>query len=148
MIHTTINAGVCGFHTTVDARSDDMQLVSLQIASECEKIRGLAEALMAPIDAYQASRPTDQQVAEAKTWIAELKRREEVLQTGRTTRHARPLRPLDIHFAAAAVFLGDARAVERPHMRQEVRDLFGALRQEQRQHWRRAGPPSNRPTSR
>ena len=53
MIHTTINAGVCGFHTTVDARSDDMQLVSLQIASECEKIRGLAEALMAPIDAYQ-----------------------------------------------------------------------------------------------
>ena len=53
MIHTTINAGVCGFHTTVDARSDDMQLVSLQIASECEKIRGLAEALTTPIDAYQ-----------------------------------------------------------------------------------------------
>jgi transposase InsO family protein/transposase len=31
-----------------------------------------------PIDAYQASRPTDQQVAEAKAWIAELKRREEM----------------------------------------------------------------------
>jgi hypothetical protein len=53
MIRTTISAGVCGFHTTVEARSDDMQMVSLQMASECEKIRGLAEALTAPIDAYQ-----------------------------------------------------------------------------------------------
>jgi hypothetical protein len=53
MIQTKINAGVCGFHTTVDARSEDMQMVSLQIASECEKIRGLAETLVAPIDAYQ-----------------------------------------------------------------------------------------------
>ena len=53
MIRTTINAGVCGFHTTVAARSDDMQMVSLQIASDCEKIRGLAETLKNPIDAYQ-----------------------------------------------------------------------------------------------
>ena len=53
MIRTTINAGVCGFHTTVTARSDDMQMVSLEIASDCEKIRGLAEALKNPIDAYQ-----------------------------------------------------------------------------------------------
>ena len=53
MIRTTMNAGVCGFHTTVIARSDDMQMVNLEIASECEKIRGLAEALKDPIDAYQ-----------------------------------------------------------------------------------------------
>jgi len=53
MIRTTINAGVCGFHTTVSARSEDMQMVSLQIASDCEKIRSLAEALTNPIDAYQ-----------------------------------------------------------------------------------------------
>ena len=53
MIRTTINAGVCGFHTTVIARSDDMQMVTLEIASECEKIRGLAEALRIPIDSYQ-----------------------------------------------------------------------------------------------
>ena len=53
MIRTTISAGVCGFHTTVTARSDDGQMVSLQIASDCEKIRGLAEALREPIDAYQ-----------------------------------------------------------------------------------------------
>jgi len=53
MIRTRINAGVCGFHTTVAARSDDMQMVTLEIESECEKIRGLAEALTAPIDAYQ-----------------------------------------------------------------------------------------------
>ena len=53
MIRTTINAGVCGFHTTVAARSDDMQMVTLELESECEKIRALAEALMVPIDAYQ-----------------------------------------------------------------------------------------------
>jgi hypothetical protein len=53
MIRTTINAGVCGFHTTIGARSDDMQMVSLEISSDCEKIRGLAETLRNPIDAYQ-----------------------------------------------------------------------------------------------
>ena len=53
MIRTTINAGVCGFHTTITARSDDMQMVTLELESECEKIRGLAEALTTPIDAYQ-----------------------------------------------------------------------------------------------
>ncbi len=53
MIHTTINAGVCGFHTTITARSDDQQIVVLEIGSECEKIRGLGEALASPIDAYQ-----------------------------------------------------------------------------------------------
>lgn len=53
MIKTTINAGVCGFKTTVLARSDDMQNVTLSIESDCEKIQGLAEGLSAPIDAYQ-----------------------------------------------------------------------------------------------
>lgn len=53
MIRATINAGVCGFHTTVAARSDDMQMVTREIESECEKIRGLAEAFTVPIDAYQ-----------------------------------------------------------------------------------------------
>ena len=53
MIKTTIKAGVCGFRTTVLARSDDMQNVSLTIESDCEKIQGVAEGLTAPIDAYQ-----------------------------------------------------------------------------------------------
>jgi Family of unknown function (DUF6951) len=53
MIRTLINAGVCGFHTTIVARSDDMQMVSLEITSDCENIRGLAEALQNPVDAYQ-----------------------------------------------------------------------------------------------
>jgi hypothetical protein len=52
VIKTTINAGVCGFKTTVLARSDDMQNVTLSIESDCEKIRGVAEGLTAPIDAY------------------------------------------------------------------------------------------------
>ena len=53
MIKTPIKAGVCGFRTTVLARSDDMQNVSLTIESDCEKIQGVAEGLTAPIDAYQ-----------------------------------------------------------------------------------------------
>ena len=53
MIRTKINAGVCGFHTTIGALSDDQQMVSLEIQSDCEKIRGLAGALTDPIDAYQ-----------------------------------------------------------------------------------------------
>jgi hypothetical protein len=53
MIKTTIKAGVCGFQTTVLARSDDMQNVTLSIESDCEKIRGVAEGLSAPIDAYR-----------------------------------------------------------------------------------------------
>ncbi len=53
MIRTTIRAGVCGFCTEVTARSEDGQNVSLEIASDCEKIRGLAESLKSPIDAYQ-----------------------------------------------------------------------------------------------
>ncbi len=53
MIRTKINAGVCGFRTSVSARSDDMQNVTLTIESDCEKIRRIAESLSAPIDAYQ-----------------------------------------------------------------------------------------------
>jgi hypothetical protein len=53
MIRTTIAAGVCGFRTRVLARSDDMQNVTLVIDSDCEKIRGIAGGLTAPIDAYQ-----------------------------------------------------------------------------------------------
>lgn len=49
-----IDAGVCGFHTRVSAASEDGQFVAFAMASECEKIRGLADALKAqgPVDAY------------------------------------------------------------------------------------------------
>jgi len=53
MIRTMISAGICGSHTTITARSDDAQIVTLEIASDCQKIQGLAEALKSPIDAYQ-----------------------------------------------------------------------------------------------
>jgi hypothetical protein len=53
MIRTTIEAGVCGFKTTVRARSDDLQNVTLEVESDCEKIRGIAEGLTGPIDAYK-----------------------------------------------------------------------------------------------
>ena len=53
MVRTTIAAGVCGFTTKVLAGCDDLQNVTLTIDSECEKIRGIAEGLTGPIDAYQ-----------------------------------------------------------------------------------------------
>jgi hypothetical protein len=52
MIRTEIQAGICGFQTTVRAKSDDSQNVSLGIVSTCDKITALAGAL-GPIDAYQ-----------------------------------------------------------------------------------------------
>ena len=53
MTRTTINAGICGFRTTITARSGDMQMIALKIESECVKISELAEALKIPIDAYR-----------------------------------------------------------------------------------------------
>ena len=53
MTRTDISAGVCGFHTKVQAASPDGQWVTLEIHSDCEKIRGLAAALRGAVDAYQ-----------------------------------------------------------------------------------------------
>ncbi len=49
-----IEAGACGFRTTVRAVSEDSQQVTLSAASDCETIRGLAAALdgHGPLDAY------------------------------------------------------------------------------------------------
>ncbi len=48
-----INAGVCGFTTTVTANSPDDQMVTLSIQTDCETIAALAEALDGKqIDAY------------------------------------------------------------------------------------------------
>jgi hypothetical protein len=51
MVITEIHAGVCGFQTTVKGRSDDMQNVTLEIESTCEKITALAADIKA-VDAY------------------------------------------------------------------------------------------------
>lgn len=47
----TINAGICGFVTDVEATSDDQQHVSFQVTTTCENIKSLAEALP-DVDAY------------------------------------------------------------------------------------------------
>ena len=50
----TINAGVCGFTTNLTADSEDDQMVTFTIETDCDKIAGLAETLNpTPIDAYQ-----------------------------------------------------------------------------------------------
>lgn len=62
-----IDAGVCGFHTCARAASEDGQNVAFDIASGCEKIRGLADALIAkgPVNAYQEISPEGQSVVMA-----------------------------------------------------------------------------------
>jgi len=40
-----IFAGVCGFRTTVTARSDENGMVQLDIQSDCKGVRKLAEQL-------------------------------------------------------------------------------------------------------
>jgi hypothetical protein len=48
---TTINAGVCGFTTTVTADSPDTQNVTFTVVSDCDEIKALGQKL-APVDAY------------------------------------------------------------------------------------------------
>lgn len=52
MVRTTINAGICGFTTTVLAQSEDMQNVTLSIESDCENISRLAQEL-SDVDGYE-----------------------------------------------------------------------------------------------
>ncbi len=49
-----VDAGICGLKTCVRAASDDMQMVTFQVASGCEKIRAFGEALAShgPVDGY------------------------------------------------------------------------------------------------
>ena len=59
-----IDAGVCGFHTTSKATSADGMFVEFEVQSDCEKIRGFAEALVAkgPINAYEEISPASDSV--------------------------------------------------------------------------------------
>jgi len=52
LVRTTINAGICGFTTTVLAQSEDMQNVTLSIESDCENISRLAQEL-SDVDGYK-----------------------------------------------------------------------------------------------
>lgn len=45
MATANINAGVCGYHTTVKAQADGNYIVALQIESQCKAIQKLAENL-------------------------------------------------------------------------------------------------------
>lgn len=48
-----VQAGVCGFATTITADAPDDQMVTLKIETDCQKIAGLAEALQGKeIDGY------------------------------------------------------------------------------------------------
>lgn len=50
----TIDAGICGFQTQITAEGDDLQMVTFEVATGCERIRAYAAALAAngPVDGY------------------------------------------------------------------------------------------------
>ncbi|MFQ3549902.1 MAG: hypothetical protein SNJ70_09150 [Armatimonadota bacterium] len=48
----TINPGVCGLVSKVDAVSEDMQNVTLKLESDCAKLQKLVD-LLGSVDAYQ-----------------------------------------------------------------------------------------------
>ncbi len=51
---TKVQAGVCGFSTTIKADAPDEQMVSFAIESDCPRMSSLAEALRdQQVDAYQ-----------------------------------------------------------------------------------------------
>jgi hypothetical protein len=58
---TMIDAGICGFHTKVNAESNDGQMVEFKITSDYEKIRAYAENLQkaGAVDAYQEINPAN-----------------------------------------------------------------------------------------
>ncbi|MBS3759530.1 MAG: hypothetical protein KGY61_12805 [Desulfobacterales bacterium] len=45
MIRTTVDPGACGFKTTIEAATSDMQTVHIHIESECPDIQKIAETL-------------------------------------------------------------------------------------------------------
>ena len=49
---TIVEAGVCGFSTTIHANSADDQNVKFVVDTDCDKIKALSQALPA-VDAYQ-----------------------------------------------------------------------------------------------
>ena len=57
-----LDAGVCGFHTKVDAISNDDQSVEFNMSSGCEKIQTFADSLKSAgaIDAYQEISPANE----------------------------------------------------------------------------------------
>jgi len=67
MATAKIDAGVCGFHTDVSTSSEDGMFVTFEVTSDCDKIRGLGEALMTrdPINAYEEISPAGQSVVMA-----------------------------------------------------------------------------------
>jgi hypothetical protein len=54
-----IDAGICGFHTTVRAHSEDDQFVTFDVETNCEKIGQLGTRLksLGPLDAYEEINP-------------------------------------------------------------------------------------------
>jgi glycosyltransferase A (GT-A) superfamily protein (DUF2064 family) len=53
MVTTVVDAGICGFKTTITADSDDGQNVSMEIKSDCPDIQAMSESLK-QVDAYGA----------------------------------------------------------------------------------------------
>ena len=62
-----VDAGVCGFHSGVQASSEDGMFVEFEVTSDCEKIRGFGEALASkgPVNAYEETSPVADSVVMA-----------------------------------------------------------------------------------
>jgi len=66
-VRTEIDAGICGFHSTSRATSEDSMFVRFEVTSDCDKIRGLGEALASkgPVNAYEEMSPASERVVMA-----------------------------------------------------------------------------------
>lgn len=60
-VRADIQAGICGFRTTVRARCEDTQHVSFEVETDCDKIRRFSARLTAlgPLDAFQEINPAN-----------------------------------------------------------------------------------------
>ncbi len=68
-VKVTVNAGICGFTTSLEAKCQDGQNVEFAAESPCGKIEALARAIgeAGPVDAYQEISPEGESVIISKT---------------------------------------------------------------------------------
>ena len=64
LVKTEIDAGICGFHTTARVTSEDSMFAMFEVSTDCEKIRGLGDALNAKglVNVYEEINPVSDSV--------------------------------------------------------------------------------------
>lgn len=67
MAKVEINAGICGFKTEIEATTEDMQNVKINIKSDCENFTKFSEEIK-EVDAFHEIEPQDKEGKILNLW--------------------------------------------------------------------------------